>query len=39
VEADYPLTPTPAGQSVIEFKAIKGTAVVYGVRIVQLPDA
>ncbi len=39
VEVDYPLPATSAGKSVIEFRAIAGTAVVYGVRIVQLPEA
>ena len=37
VEIDYPLPPTSAGKSMIEFRAIEGSAVVYGVRIVQPP--
>jgi hypothetical protein len=38
MEADYPLPATSAVRSVIAFRATKGTAVIYGVRIVQSPE-
>jgi uncharacterized protein len=39
VEVDYPLPPTSEAQSAIEFRAIEGSAVIYGVRVIQLPEA
>lgn len=37
IDVDYPLPPTSEAQSVVEFRAIEGSAVVYGVRVIQLP--
>ena len=39
LEIDYPLPPTRESQSVVEFRAIEGTAVLYEVRVIQLPDS
>jgi hypothetical protein len=39
VDVDYPLPPTSEAQSVVEFRALEGSAVVYGVRVMQLPEA
>jgi DUF1680 family protein len=39
VDVDYPLPPTSKAQSDVEFKAIEGSAVVYGVRVIQVPEA
>jgi hypothetical protein len=39
VDVDYPLPTTSAAQSIVEFKALEGSAVVYGVRVIQLPEA